>query len=758
MESSDNIRLKSGRKRLGTSRAVRSAARFATGRLCYARSRSMEILTLPVGLVVGLFPVFVDLGPQGGAATLLLDGRPACALSAAAPGCMVDLGALPRIHTLGLRRTDEHGRVVEEIQRYLNRGFIGVVRALGSCDDERRTCDFQIQWGHPGRLAPTEISARVDGKPARIVGSRILFANPPAAPPQVLTLEATFPDGGRAEFTRLLHGSFPEETEARLTAVPIEAEIPIAPSELERSLRSAGWPLRAVEQGPAEVLFAVEPGAFRSLAPGRGTPAVSSHPGSRRAARGALEGADRIRFLSAGESLQSITFKTRSGGATDWVRAIESIGRTSSAVRIRVADAVAAGAFALNASAHRRIVVLVLASGNTESASRSLDASTFTRDGALAYLRDAGVPLVVWRAGGGGPAWPDETRIESEDDLARAAARVRERLDRQWTAWLEAGASELALPALPEGIARAGGERTSPASASSPSNVPGDGSSPVDVYDLSEDAAAKVVFAAAGEGLFQSGDDGGSWSRRATPGPRGTPVLSVAAGVGPDRIVLAGTPRALWRVSASAASTVSLPGVQALALRGPAGSSLLFATARGQLCATDDGGRVWRCEGGLSSAYAASISVDPGDPRLAYAGTMGSGVFSSRDGGRVWSPFGSALQNTAIRAVVRDPTAHRVYAATDGGLFVSEDGAQWKPLASFPRTIAYAVALDPRDANRIFAGTEEGLFESVDGGATWAARPLEGRNPVVTSLLAARGRLYAGTLGAGVVTFDLAAK
>jgi hypothetical protein len=726
----------------------------------------MEILTLPVGLVVGLFPVFVDLGPQGGAATLLLDGRPACALTAAAPGCMVDLGAVPRIHALGLRRTDEHGRVVEEIQRYLNRGFIGVVRALGSCDDERHTCDFQIQWGHPGRLTPTEISARVDGKPARIVGSRILFANPSAAPPQVLTLEATFPDGGRAEFTRLLHGSFPEETEARLTAVPIEAQSPIAPSELERSLKAAGWPLRAVEQGPAEVLFAVEPGAFRSLAAGRGSLATSGRPGSRRAARGALEGADRIRFLSAGESLQSITFRTRSGGATDWVRAIESIGRTSSAVRIRVADAVAAGAFALNASAHRRVVVLVLASERAESQSpsHSLDASTFTREGALAYLRDAGVPLVVWRAGGGGSAWPDETRIETEDDLARAAARLRERLDRQWTAWLEAGASELALPALPEGIARAGGERTSPAPASSPASPRGDGSSPVDVYDLSEDPAANVVYAAAGEGLFQSGDDGASWSRRATPGPRGTPVLSVAAGVGPDRIVLAGTPRALWRVSASSASTVSLPGVQALALQGPAGSSLLLATARGQLCATDDAGRAWRCEGGLSSAYAASISVDPADPRLAYAGTMGSGVFSSRDGGKVWSAFGSALQNTAIRAVARDSSAHRVYAATDGGLFVSEDGAQWKPVPSFPRTIAYAVAFDPDDpkvtakARRIFAGTEEGLFESVDGGAIWAARPLEGRNPVVTSLLAVRGRLYAGTLGAGVVTVDLAPK
>jgi photosystem II stability/assembly factor-like uncharacterized protein len=704
----------------------------------------MEILTLPVGLVVGLFPVFVDLGPQGGAATLLLDGRPACSLTAEAPGCMVDLGALPRIHTLDLRRTDESGRVVEEIHRYLNRGFIGVVRALGDCDDARGTCAFQIQAAHPGRLNPASVAAHVDGRPARIVGSMLTFPNPKKSPPQVLTLEAIFPDGGRAEFTRLLHGSYPEETEARLTAVPIETRETMSAADLEKTLKEAGWPLRAVEQGPADVLFAVEPGAFRSTT-----------FGARFAARRAFVGTDRVRFLSGNESLESVTMLTRLGHPEPWTEAIEKIGRAASVARVRTADAVAVAGFSLNASSRRRIAVLILASEAVEA--RSPDTSTFTRAGALAYLRDAGVPLAVWRTGEGGPSpsWPDETRLEKDEDLASAAMRVRERLDRQWTAWLEAGASELSLPPLPDGIARAGGARTIPSAAAAPA-ASSSRTSPVDVYGLAEDSVSGTVFAATGQGLFWSRDAGETWSRR--PELASGPVFAVAANVGAEGLVLAGASRAVYRLSARGATTVPLPGVQALAVQGSPGSSALLATARGQVCSTTDAGRGWKCGGVLSASYAASVSVDAADASVAYASTMGSGAFVSRDGGREWTPLGNALKNSAVRAVVRDASTRTLYAATDGGLFASADGGRWDPLTSFPRTMTYALAFDPADARRLFAATQQGLYESADGGASWALRPLPGPASVATCLLAARGRLYVGTLGAGVVEVPLDSK
>src|SRR5262249_6089331 len=151
-------------------------------------------------------------------------------------------------------------------------------------------------------------------------------------------------------------------------------------------------------------------------------------------------------------------------------------------------------------------------------------------------------------------------------------------------------------------------------------------------------------------GLFSTPDGGETWTR--PPGLPPRPVFSVAAGVGPERVVLAGTPRSLWRVSPRAATSVPLPGVQALALVGAPRSNALLATARGQLCSTADAGREWKCEGALSASYAASVSVDPAEPDHAYASTMGSGVFASRDGGRAWTPLGSALKNTAVRAVV----------------------------------------------------------------------------------------------------------
>src|SRR5437667_77036 len=42
----------------------------------------MEILSYPVGLLIGLFPVIVDLGGRTEPAQLLLDGRPACTIPA----------------------------------------------------------------------------------------------------------------------------------------------------------------------------------------------------------------------------------------------------------------------------------------------------------------------------------------------------------------------------------------------------------------------------------------------------------------------------------------------------------------------------------------------------------------------------------------------------------------------------------------------------------------------------------------------------
>ena len=106
----------------------------------------MEILSYPIGLLVGLFPIAVSLGPSKAPAHLLLDGRPVCELTERSPGCMVDLGRDPRVHLLELLRTDPAGHVTERVRRWVNRpGIEPEVLASGGCDESARRCEFQAE-------------------------------------------------------------------------------------------------------------------------------------------------------------------------------------------------------------------------------------------------------------------------------------------------------------------------------------------------------------------------------------------------------------------------------------------------------------------------------------------------------------------------------------------------------------------------------------------------------------------------------------
>ena len=124
----------------------------------------MDILSYPVGLLIGLFPVIVDLGTNPRPAELLLDGRSACTISARAPACTVDLGPDPVIHLLELVRKDKSGQVVESVKRWVNKpGVEAEVRAAGRCDGKTSTCDFTLMWAHPGKLDPTSLTVALDG-------------------------------------------------------------------------------------------------------------------------------------------------------------------------------------------------------------------------------------------------------------------------------------------------------------------------------------------------------------------------------------------------------------------------------------------------------------------------------------------------------------------------------------------------------------------------------------------------------------------
>jgi photosystem II stability/assembly factor-like uncharacterized protein len=142
---------------------------------------------------------------------------------------------------------------------------------------------------------------------------------------------------------------------------------------------------------------------------------------------------------------------------------------------------------------------------------------------------------------------------------------------------------------------------------------------------------------------------------------------------------------------------------------------------------------------GLTNLFVHVISIDPITPSTLYAGTSGSGVFKSMDGGATWSPSNSGLTSLLVSAIVVDPTAPAtLYAGTSGGgVFKSTDGAAtWNAANSgLPRLFVNALAIDPTDPNTLYAGANDGfigdgevfvfqsggVFKSTNGGANWIA-------------------------------------
>src|SRR5207244_4116485 len=128
------------------------------------------------------------------------------------------------------------------------------------------------------------------------------------------------------------------------------------------------------------------------------------------------------------------------------------------------------------------------------------------------------------------------------------------------------------------------------------------------------------------------------------------------------------------------------------------------------------------------------------NPDLLIAGTgegnqcgdcyPGFGVLTSSDGGTTWSMQdpGGVFDGLHTSEVAIDPTnASRMFAATDGGLFVTTDGgASW----AHPTDPSYAsvngnitaVVIDPSNPSIVYIGGGAATVgKSTDGGVHWAA-------------------------------------
>ena len=167
---------------------------------------------------------------------------------------------------------------------------------------------------------------------------------------------------------------------------------------------------------------------------------------------------------------------------------------------------------------------------------------------------------------------------------------------------------------------------------------------------------------------------------------------------------------------------------------------------------SDDAGKHWHSAGLAATHTISGLVVDPHNPEVVYASSMGHvfkadpdrGVFKSTDGGKTWSKILYVDDKTGAIDLVMDPRDPQVlYAALwqasrtpwkldDGGpgsgLYKSTDGgAHWTEIShnsGFPQEILGRVgvsvaASNPQVVYAIVQSKNGGVFRSNDGGGSW---------------------------------------
>jgi len=151
-------------------------------------------------------------------------------------------------------------------------------------------------------------------------------------------------------------------------------------------------------------------------------------------------------------------------------------------------------------------------------------------------------------------------------------------------------------------------------------------------------------------------------------------------------------------------------------------SSLLAATDRG-LYLSHDAGSSWSSVGALTRR-AWSVGFDARNPAIAYAGTDGSGVFLSKDGGQTWQESSAGLLSLDVRCLAFG--LEGVVAGTASGVFLSPDGESWHDVGLDGNSISALAVAANAPTLTIIAGADAGdlsrgyLFRSAGGGA-WQA-------------------------------------
>lgn len=205
------------------------------------------------------------------------------------------------------------------------------------------------------------------------------------------------------------------------------------------------------------------------------------------------------------------------------------------------------------------------------------------------------------------------------------------------------------------------------------------------------------LYAATSMGVFETRDGGESWEKRMVGMKEVLMVVTIDTDPRRAGTLYAGTSGGVYKsldgaqswkkVNAGLVPPDVLKSSRALGVTririDPHQEDVVYAATLRGVYKTEDGGRSWKRIGQtLPDQMISEMLLDPVQPKVVYVASR-KGVHKSQDGGATWQPMNTGLRSLNIRALALSPVDHRsLYAGTNGtGLYHSMDGGEtWKSL------------------------------------------------------------------------------
>jgi hypothetical protein len=259
----------------------------------------------------------------------------------------------------------------------------------------------------------------------------------------------------------------------------------------------------------------------------------------------------------------------------------------------------------------------------------------------------------------------------------------------------------------------------------------------------------KVFAGPVGYGAFCSSDNGATW----LPAGKGMATDTVTLFYSTSSRIFAGTTRGLcistdggktWAKSASGLP----PGAD---VRGFASiANRLFVGFRhGGVYTSNDGGAIWSAvNNGLLHVDVTCLAATSDASPTLVVGTATGGIYTSVDSGASWTATTLGLSSNAVSALATGGSS--VYAALGEGVRVSSDaGMHWASTGT-ALPVSKVTCLGLIGTSLLAGANHSGVYLSTDRGDNWVAFNQQLSNTEVTCMAISQSMAYVGTTGGSV--------